>query len=464
MESNENPMGYKPIPRLLLSLAVPAIIANLVNALYNVVDQIFIGQGIGFLGNAATNIAFPITTIALAIGLLVGIGSASTFSLELGKGNPEKSRQAVGTATTTLLVSGLVIAAIILIFLKPLMIAFGATDEILDYAMAYTGITAFGLPFLFISTGTNPLVRADGHSTYSMAAIMSGAILNMILDYVFIFPLNMGIQGAAIATVISQITSAAILIAYLPRFQFVKLKIKDFIPNLQILLRILALGFSVFIFQISNVIIQIVSNNMYNIFGAASIYGSNIPIAVSGIVLKLNVIFTTVIIGLVQGGQPIMGYCYGAQKYKRVKDTYKLILKWAVIISIAFWIIFQGFPAQIMQIFGNESQLYMDFAVQFMHIFMFFVFINGAQITASTFFQSIGMAKKGAFLSLTKQIIYLLPLILILPQFFGLFGIVYATPLADLLSFITAMALVYRELKRIPNEDMELTKIPIEDA
>ena len=454
MESNENPMGYKPIPKLLFSLAIPAMIANLVNSLYSVVDQIFIGQGIGFLGNAATNIAFPLTTISLAIGLLVGLGSAATFSLELGKGNPEKSRHAVGTAATILLISGIVVAAIVLIFLEPIMIAFGATPEILDYAMAYAGITAFGLPFLFISTGTNPLVRADGHSTYSMVAIITGAILNMILDYVFIFPLNMGIEGAAIATVISQIVPALILLAYFPRFEFIKLKIKDFIPDLKILLRILALGLSVFIFQISNVIVQIVSNNMFNIFGAASIYGSNIPIAVSGIVLKLNVIFTTVIIGLVQGGQPIMGYCYGAEKYKRVKDTYKLILKLSVVISIAFWIVFQAFPAQLIQIFGNESQLYMDFAVKYMHIFLFFVFINGAQITASTFFQAIGMAKKGALLSLTKQIIYLLPLLVILPQFFGLFGIVYATPLADLLSFITAMVLVIREFRKMPDEDV----------
>ena len=453
MESNENPMGYRPISKLLMSLAIPAIIANVINALYNIVDQIFIGQGIGFLGNAATNIAFPISTISLAIGLLVGIGAASTFSLELGRGNPHKSRQAVGTAATTLLLSGVIIAALILIFLEPLMISFGATEEVLGYAMAYTGITALGLPFLFISTGTNPLVRADGHSTYSMMAIITGAILNMILDYVFIFPLNMGIQGAAIATVISQIVSAAILMAYFPRFDFVKLSVRDFIPNFKILLGIIALGFSVFIFQMSNVVIQIVSNNLFNFYGAASIYGSNIPIAVSGIVFKLNVIFTTVIIGLVQGGQPIMGYCYGAEKYKRVKDTYKLILKLAVVISVAFWIVFHAFPAQIMSIFGNESGLYMDFAVRYMHIFLFFVFINGAQITASTFFQSIGMAKKGAFLSLTKQIIYLLPLMLILPQFFGLFGIVYATPVADLLSFITAIVLVYLEFKKIPNED-----------
>lgn len=454
MESNENPMGYKPIPRLLLSLAIPAIIANVINALYNIVDQIFIGQGIGFLGNAATNIAFPVSTISLAIGLLVGLGGAATFSLELGKGNPDKSRQAAGTAATTLFTSGIVLATIILIFLKPMMISFGATQEVLDYAMTYTGITALGLPFLLLSTGTNPFVRADGHSTYSMMAIITGAILNLILDYLFIFPLDMGIQGAAIATVISQIVSAIILMAYYPRFEFVKLTIRDFIPNPKILAGILALGLSGFIFQMSNVVIQIVSNNLFNFYGAASIYGSNIPIAVSGIVFKLSVIFTTIIIGLVQGGQPIMGYCYGAQKYKRVKDTYKLILKLAVIISVAFWIVFHAFPSQIMSIFGNESGLYMEFAVSYMHIFLLFVFINGAQITASTFFQAIGMAKKGAALSLTKQIIYLLPLMVILPQFFGLFGIVYATPIADLLSFLTAIILVVLEFRKMPDEDV----------
>lgn len=400
MESDENPMGYKPISKLLLSLAIPAIIANITNALYNIVDQIFIGQGVGFLGNAATNIAFPISTISLAIGLLIGLGSAATFSLELGKQNPVKSRQAAGTAVTTLFLSGIILATFIIIFLKQLMISFGATPEVLDYAMTYTKITAIGLPFLLISTGTNPLVRADGHSTYSMVAIISGAILNIILDYVFIFILNYGISGAAYATVISQIVSAVILLAYYPRFQFVKLKIRDFIPHPKILLGIIALGLSGFIFQMSNVVIQIVSNNLFNFYGSASIYGSNIPIAVSGIVFKLNVIFTTIIIGLVQGGQPIMGYCYGAQKYKRVKDTYKLILKISIIISIIFWIVFQAFPSQIMSIFGNGGELYTEFAVKYMHIFLIFVFINGAQITASTFFQAIGKAKKGALLSL----------------------------------------------------------------
>jgi len=221
--------------------------------MYNIIDQVFIGQGVGFLGNAATNIAFPVTTISLAIGILIGIGSAATYSLELGKGNPEKSRKAVGTATTTLIIIGIILTSTILIFLKPLMILFGSTPEILEYAMKYTGITALGLPFLLISTGTNPLVRADGHSTYSMTGIITGAILNIILDYIFIFPLHMGIEGAAIATVISQIVAALILMRYFPRFEFVKLNLKDFIPDVNLLLRIAALGLSGFIFHMSNV-------------------------------------------------------------------------------------------------------------------------------------------------------------------------------------------------------------------
>lgn len=321
--------------------------------------------------------------------------------------------------------------------------------------MKYTGITALGLPFLLISTGTNPLVRADGHSTYSMAGIITGAILNIILDYLFIFPLHMGIEGVAIATVISQIVAALILIGYFPRFEFVKLNIKDFIPDYQLLLRIFALGLSGFIFHMSNVIIQIVSNNLFNIYGATTIYGSNIPIAVAGIVFKLNIIFTTIVIGLVQGGQPIMGYNYGAKKYLRVKTTYKLILKITLGISIIFWLIFHIFPAQIMSTFGSSDKLYIDFAVQYVHIFLFFVFINGAQITASTFFQAIGMAKKGTILALTKQITYLLPFMIILPMFFGLFGIVYATPVADVLAFLTAIVAVYLELNKMPNNDFE---------
>ena len=454
--TEQNPMGYKPIPKLLLTLTIPAIIANLTNALYNIIDQIFIGQGIGYLGNAATNIAFPLSTICLAIALLVGLGSSATFSLELGKGNIETSRKTVGTAVSTILITGSVIAILVIIFLKPLMLLFGATPEVLEYAMIYSGIIAIGIPFTILTSGMNQIIRSDGHATYAMTSVIVGAILNIILDYILIFPLNMGITGAAIATVASQVTSALMVIAYLPRFEFVKLKMTDFIPDMKILASVFALGLNGLIFQLGNVLVQIVSNNLLNIYGAASIYGSNIPIAVAGIVFKINVIFTTIIIGLYHGSQPIIGYSYGAKLYGRVRETFKLVLKIAIIVSVAFWLVFQIFPGQIISLFGSGNELYMEFAVKYMRIFLFFVFINGIQIACSNFFQAIGNAKKGIILSLTKQIIVLLPLLVMLPMFMGLDGIIYATPITDLIAFLLAIFLIYNELKKMPEGDVNV--------
>ena len=342
-----NPLSYKPIGNLLKSLAIPAIIANLVNALYNVVDQIFIGQGIGYLGNAATNIAFPITTMCLAIGLTLGIGGASNFNLELGKGYPEKSKHTAGTAASTLIIIGIILCIVVRIFLEPLMIGFGATDKILEYSIEYTGITSYGIPFLLFSIGVNPLVRADGNAKYSMIAIVTGAILNTILDPLFMFVYNWGIAGAAWATVISQIVSALLLLIYFPRFKSVKFSLNDFIPQLHYLKRIVSLGFASFIYQFSNMIVLVTTNNLLKIYGKNSIYGSDIPIAVFGIVMKINVIFIAIVLGLVQGAQPIFGFNYGAKNYHRVRETMRLLLKVTFSIASILFVIFQVFIIHI---------------------------------------------------------------------------------------------------------------------
>ena len=453
--TEQNPMGYKPIPKLLISLTIPAIIANLTHALNNIIDQIFIGQGVGYLGNAATNIAFPLTTICIAISLLIGVGSSATFSMELGKGNEDISRKTVGTAVSTILITGSAIAILVIIFLEPLMILFGATPEILEYSMIYSGITAIGIPFTILISAMNQLIRSDGHATYAMATVITGTILNIILNYILIFSLNMGITGAAIATLISNIISAAMVIAYLPHFEFVKLKIRDFMPDSKILISVIALGLNGMILQLGNLIIQIVSNNLLNIYGAASIYGSNIPIAVAGIVFKIYSIFTTIIIALYYGSQPIIGYSYGAKLYGRVRETFKIVIKIATIVSITSWLIFQIFPSQIISLFTSGDALYMEFAVKYMHIFLFFTFINGVVISCTAFFQAIGKPKNAIIITLTRLMILLLPLLIILPMFFGIDGILYATPISDLITFILAMILLYNELKKMPKEDVQ---------
>ena len=445
-----NPLGYKPVGKLLKSLAIPAIIANLVNALYNVVDQIFIGQGIGYLGNAATNIAFPITTMCLAIGLTLGIGGASNFNLELGKGYPEKSKHTAGTAASTLIIIGIILCITVRIFLEPLMIGFGATDKILEYSIEYTGITSYGIPFLLFSIGVNPLVRADGNAKYSMIAIVIGAILNTILDPLFMFVYNWGIAGAAWATVISQIVSATLLLIYFPRFKSVKFSLNDFIPQLHYLKRIISLGFASFIYQFSNMIVLVTTNNLLKIYGKNSIYGSDIPIAVFGIVMKINVIFIAIVLGLVQGAQPIFGFNYGAKNFHRVRETMRLLLKVTFSIATILFIIFQVFPKQIISLFGEGDKLYFEFATKYMRIFLVFISLNSIQISIATFFPSIGKAIKGAIVSLTKQLIVLFPLLLTLPKFFGVEGVIYATPLTDLIAFIVAIIFLINEFKHMP--------------
>ena len=445
-----NPLGYKPVGKLLKSLAIPAIIANLVNALYNVVDQIFIGQGIGYLGNAATNIAFPITTMCLAIGLTLGIGGASNFNLELGKGYPEKSKHTAGTAASTLIMIGIILCISVRIFLEPLMISFGATDKILEYSMEYTGITSYGIPFLLFSIGVNPLIRADGNAKYSMIAIVTGAILNTILDPLFMFVYNWGIAGAAWATVISQLISALLLLIYFPKFKSVKFSLNDFIPQLHYLKRIISLGFASFIYQFSNMIVLVTTNNLLKIYGKNSIYGSDIPIAVFGIVMKINVIFIAIVLGLVQGAQPIFGFNYGAKNYHRVRETMRLLLKVTFSIATILFIIFQVFPKQIISLFGEGDKLYFEFAIKYMRVFLAFISLNSIQISIATFFPSIGKAIKGATVSLTKQLIVLFPLLLILPRFFGVEGVIYATPLTDLVAFTVAIIFLINEFKYMP--------------
>jgi len=348
----QNPLGTKSVKKLLISLAWPAITANIVNALYSIVDQIFIGQGVGYLGNAATNIAFPITTICLAIGLMIGIGAAANFS--------------------SLFLIGIILTILVQIFLEPLMYAFGSTDEILEYAKTFAGITSLGIPFLLISISTNPIVRSDNSPKYSMFGIVFGAVLNMILNPIFIFGFKWGIAGSAWATVISQFLSAVILLFYLA----------------------ISLGMTSFVFQGSNMIIQVVTNNLLNIYGSESVYGNDIPIAVAGIVAKINIIFISIIIGLVQGAQPIFGFNYGAKKFERVRETMHYMMKYAVIISVIFFIIFEAFPKQIVSVFGNGNDLYFEFAVKYMRFFLLFTFINGIQISSSTFFAAIGKPPK----------------------------------------------------------------------
>lgn len=352
-----------------------------------------------------------------------------------------------------LVTAGLIIMSVVLLFLQPLLNLFGATDQILGYASEYAGITAFGIPFFMISIGFNPLVRADGRATYSMMAIIVGALLNTILDPLFIFGFNMGIAGAAWATVISQIVSAIVLLAYIPRFRSVRFERSDFKLSFEDVKVIASLGLTSFIFQISATVVQIVSNNLLRTYGTQSVYGSDIPIAVGGVVSKIFVIFIAVVIGLNQGAQPILGFNYGAKKYSRVHETMNLLLRVTLILSTVLWILFEGFPLQLIQMFGSGDALYYEFGVRYARAFLFFTFINGTTIIVTTFFPAIGKAKLGAILSLTRQMFVLLPVMILLATSFGVDGLIFAGPISDFICFIICIAVYIHQMRKIPKVD-----------
>lgn len=456
----KNPLGTEKIGKLLSRFAVPSIIAMLVSALYNIVDQIFIGQSVGMLGNAATNVAFPLTTICTAIALLFGIGGAANFNLSMGAGKQKRAASFVGNAILMLLICGVVLLIIVRLFLEPMMVAFGATPDVLGYAVVYTGITSFGFPFLIFATGGSNLIRADGSPKFSMACVLTGAVINTLLDPLFIFGFNMGMAGAALATIIGQMASAALAAYYLIfRFRTVKLNKSIMRISGKHTRASIGLGASACFNQLAMMIVQIVLNNVLTYYGAMSVYGSEIPLAVVGIIMKVNMIYMSVIIGIAQGLQPISSFNYGAQNYGRVRETYKKAILIATGISIAAFLAFQLFPREIISIFGSGSDEYFHFAERCFRIFLMFTFLNGLQPVTANFFSSIGKATRGIWLSLTRQIIFLLPLIVILPAIMGIDGVMYAGPVADSMAALVAILIVTHEMKLLKR--MELERPPL---
>ena len=446
---HSNPLYYEKIYKLLLKFATPSIISMLVGALYNIVDQIFIGQGIGIKGNAATNVAFPLTTICVSISLFLGLGGASSYSLLLGKGEKEKASNIIGNTISLAFIFSIILTIIVKIFVKNIMYMFGSTEEVLGYAIKYSSITSTGfLPFIFSSMMSH-IIRADGSPRYSMMSVLSGAIANTILDPIFIFYFNMGISGAALATIIGQFISFALTFKYIFKMKNVTLNKKSFILKKSNVIKIFALGLSGGFNQLAMMAVQITMNNTLSYYGNQSIYGGNIPLAVSGIIAKINMIVMAFIIGTGQGSQPIVGFNYGARNYKRVIDTYKLSVFITTIMAITASLLFQLFPRQIVSIFGDGSELYFSFAEEYMRIYMLFMVVNGVQPITGSFFTSIGKAFKGAFIAMTRQIIFLLPLIIILPKIFGIDGVMYAGPIADAMALIITIIFIKREIKNI---------------
>ncbi|WP_286033011.1 MATE family efflux transporter [Brachyspira pilosicoli] len=448
---DSNPLYYEKIYKLLFKFGTPSIISMLVGALYNIVDQIFIGQGVGINGNAATNVAFPLTTICVSISLFLGLGGASSYSLLLGRGEREKATTIIGNTISLTFIFSIILTIIVKVFVKKIMYMFGSTEEVLSYAVKYSSITSTGfLPFIFSSMMSH-IIRADGSPRYSMMSVLSGAIANTILDPIFIFYFKMGIAGAALATIIGQFISFALTFKYIFKMKNITLNKESFLLKINNVIKIFTLGLSGGFNQLAMMAVQITMNNVLSYYGNQSIYGGNIPLAVSGIIIKINMIIMAFIIGTGQGSQPIIGFNYGARNYKRVIDTYKLSVFITTMMAIIASILFQLFPRQIVSMFGDGSELYFSFAEEYMRIYMLFMVVNGVQPVTGSFFTSIGKAFKGAFIAMTRQIIFLLPLIIILPKIFGIDGVMYAGPIADAMALIVTILFIRREIKNIKN-------------
>lgn len=445
----ENPLGTEPVGKLLLAFSVPSIIACLVNSVYNIVNQIFIGQGVGYLGNAATTVSFPMMTIVMAFATLAGSGGGAYAAIKLGEKDVREADLTLNNLFSMSLIIGILISALGLLFLDPLLRMFGATETVMPYARDYTSIILMGVPFSVLGITMSNMARTDGNPRLSMYGILIGATLNTILDPLYIFVFHWGVKGAAIATITSQILSAGILCHYFwrrgnMRFQF---KLMKLVPR--VCVKSLTLGASSGIAQLVACVMQVVMNNSLVYYGNQSDVTGDVALSAMGIVMKIVMILGSVCIGIGVGSQPILGFNYGAGKYKRIRDTYfKAIIYATVSISVG-WLVCQTMPHLILRLFGSGNAQFTRFAVKCMRIYLGGLFCAGFQIVSTNYFQATGQPLKASLLSMLRQLIILIPLLLILPLFFGLDGILYAGPVADIGSAVIVACFIIPSMKKL---------------
>lgn len=427
----KNPLGTEPIGKLVTQYAIPSVVAMVVSSLYNMVDQVFIGRGVGYIGNAATNVTMPMTFIVMAMSLLIGNGSAAFMNLELGKQNERKAAKGVGNMVILTVGMGLMLLVLFSVFLRPLCRLFGGQGEVLEYAMAYGRIIALGTPFAAASSSFASIIRADGRPKQSMLGMIIGCGVNMILDPVFIFVFGWGVEGAAIATVIGQFLNASFFIWCMFHFKSVRLEKDCFVPEWKTSSRICALGLSSFLTQIATVFVTAIQNNLLVKYGALSIYGPDIPLAAFSITMKSSQLIMSIALGIATGVQPVLSYNYGAAKYKRVKKAFWTSLAACEVIMLIAFLVFQIFPEYVVLLFGQESELYMQFAVKCFRIYLMMVMAIPCSMAPGIFFQATGHPVPAAVLSLFRQVLILIPASLILGSLFGIDGLLAAGPVGD---------------------------------
>ena len=448
--SKDNILGTEKIGRLLVKFAVPGIVSMVVNSLYNIIDQIFIGQGVGYLGNGATSVIFPMTTFAMAFSLLFGDGAAAMFSLKLGENNREEAAKSTLAGITGLSIGGIVIAIVYLSAFSPLCRIFGASDAILPYAVDYGRIITYGLPFCAICAGGSSLIRADGSPKFNMIGLFTGTIINLVCDPLFIFVFHWGVKGAAFATILGQFANALLNVYYFShKMNNVELSLSLWKKSLGYIPKVARLGVSSFITQMAMVVAIAVRNNVLLQYGQQSKYGPDIPITTLGITMKTFAIIMSIVIGLSAGAQPIFGYNYGSGRHGRVKETFKLVAILSTVICTVAFLVAQLAPMAVIGIFGSESELYNEFAVKCMRIYLMLIPTAGIQIMSGIFFQSLGYPFQASLLSLSKQIIFQLPATLLLPVLLGVEGVLWAGPVSDLLALLMTLLLLQLYWKRI---------------
>ncbi len=460
-EENANILGTEKIGKLLIKFSIPCIISLLVSSLYNIVDQIFIGQGVGYLGNAATNIVFPLTVISMAFSFLIGDGAAANLSLCLGKKDKQSASKGVGNSVILVAILSIIFLAVGLVFQDGLLKLFGVTTDSYQYAKDYMFYITLGLPFFMMGNALNSIIRADGSPKYAMASMLVGAILNLILDPIAIFILGWGVKGAAIATIIGQIASGIISLYYLRKFKTIEFSKESIKFNWKILKNVILLGISSFITQVSVTIVIITLNQLLVKYGAQSKYGSDIPLSALGIVMKVNQIINSIVLGIAVGSQPILGFNYGAKKYDRVLQTLKRTIIVGVIITTIGTLIMQLCPQVIINLFGQENELYNEFAQKCFKTFLMLIILNSFQIISGIFMQAIGKSIKSAIISLSRQIVFLIPSMIIWATIAGVDGILFSAPTADGLSFIMTLILVTLEIRKMNtmNREIEQEKV-----
>lgn len=447
-------LGKENINKLLISFAIPCVISMLINSVYNIVDQIFIGKGVGTLGNAATNVIFPLVIIFNAVAGLIGNGAAANLSLKLGEGKKEEGGKIVGNAVTVSIIFSIILSVIAYFFLPKLVYMFGCTENVYQYAVDYGKIIILGAPFMIIYSALSQLIRADGSPKYSMVLLVVGAILNIILDPIFIFTFNMGVKGGAIATVIGQIVSFAMAILYLKKVKSVKLEKESFKVDKSIT-RTLGLGLSSFITQSTVLALFVFMNNMMTKYGALTKYGADIPLSVYGVISKINSLYISTILGISIGAQPIIGFNYGAGNYERVKETLRKVLTINLVVGLIFNIIFYLFQKEIVSIFITNSdpnyKLFLEFAVVICHSFLLVMGLNFLEMTTSITVQSLGNVKKATMVSFIRQIILFIPIACFMAIYLhkGIYGVLNAGPIADTITFFIALVIFYSEYRKL---------------